>query len=108
MGLRGRMFLLVALLFAILLAIRLKYRNLPHGILTGMFFILYAGFRIGAEFFREIDAGQAPIMGMNPGQFYSLFMVAIGVAFVGYGLRNCRAWSPALPRTTRQRVRPGR
>ena len=73
-------------LFLILLCVRLRFKNLPHGILTGLFFVLYAFFRIAAEVFRERDVGQDPILGMNPGQFYSLFMIAVGIAFIGTAL----------------------
>ena len=54
-------------LFVILLCVRLRFKNLPHGILTGLFFVLYAFFRIAAEIFRERDADQDPILGMKPG-----------------------------------------
>ncbi len=79
-------------LFLILLVLRLRFQNLPHGMLTGLFFILYAFFRITAEIFRERDVGQDPILGMNPGQFYSLFMVAVGIAFISaaFALRRRR------------------
>lgn len=72
------------LLFAILLFIRLKWRNLYHGILTGLFFILYAIGRIVVENFREPDAER--IMGLTRGQFYSTFMIAVGIAFIVYGM----------------------
>jgi len=80
-----------ASLFAILLLVRLRWKNLPHGILTGLFFLLYAVFRIIGELFRERDVGQDPILGMNPGQFYSLFMIAIGLAFIAAALIRRRA-----------------
>lgn len=70
-----------ALLFAILLAVRLRFRNLRHGVLTGLFFVLYAVFRVAAEMFRQRDATEDPILHLNPGQFYSLFMILIGIAF---------------------------
>ncbi len=70
-------------LFLILLAIRLKWKNLYHGVLTGLFFILYAAGRILVEQYREPDAGL--IMGITRGQFYSTFMFAIGAAFLVYG-----------------------
>ncbi|MEM8954223.1 MAG: prolipoprotein diacylglyceryl transferase [Verrucomicrobiota bacterium] len=75
-------FLEGALLFAFIMFIRLKYKNLRYGIIAGTFFILYALARIGVEFFREIDKGQSPILGLNPGQFYSFFMIALGIAFL--------------------------
>ncbi len=72
------------LLFLVLLAIRLKWRNLYHGIISGLFFILYAAGRIFCEAFREPDASE--IAGMTRGQFYSLFMFLIGAAFIAWGL----------------------
>lgn len=71
------------LLFVILLAVRLKWKNLYHGVLTGLFFILYAVGRIFVEQYREPDA--TLIMGITRGQFYSTFMIVIGVAFLIYG-----------------------
>ena len=69
------------LLFAILFAVREKYPRAPHGLLTGLFFICYAAFRIFGENFREPDR----YIGLfTEGQYYSLFMVAIGIAFLFY------------------------
>lgn len=70
-------------LFAILFFTRIKFPKLPHGILTGMFFVLYAVFRIIVEGFREPDS--AMIGAMTKGQFYSTFMIVMGVAFIVYG-----------------------
>jgi phosphatidylglycerol---prolipoprotein diacylglyceryl transferase len=67
-------------LFALLLAVRLRFRKLADGVLTGLFFIGYAVFRIAAEQFREPDS--TLIGPLSKGQFYSLFMIAIGVAFL--------------------------
>lgn len=71
------------LLFLILLAIRLKWKNLYHGVITGIFFILYAIGRILVENYREPDAGL--IAGMTRGQFYSTFMIVIGIGFLVFG-----------------------
>lgn len=76
------------LLFAIMLAIRLRWKNLYHGVLTGLFFILYACGRIAVENFREPDSGY--IGSLTKGQFYSTFMIAIGVAFLIYGFTRKR------------------
>ncbi len=73
------------LLTIILLAIRLKFPRLPHGILTGLFFILYAIARISLEFVRQPDSGSSMIMGLTKGQFFSTFMVVTGIAFIIYG-----------------------
>jgi len=70
------------LLFVLLLAARLRWRQLRHGVLTGLFFILYAIGRISVETLREPDAGT--ILGMTRGQFYSLFMLLAGVGFLAW------------------------
>lgn len=72
------------LLFLILLVVKLTWKNMGHGILTGLFFILYAVFRIFCELYREPDASF--IMGVTRGQFYSIFMIGIGMAFIAWGL----------------------
>jgi len=75
-----------AFLFAALYFVRTRSRNLPHGLLTSLFFLLYAGVRILGETFREPDSGANPIMGMTHGQFYSTFMIAVGLAFLVFAL----------------------
>ena len=66
-------------LFAILWLVRTRTRQ-PNGVLTGLFFIFYAIFRIAIEYFREPDA---ELIGhFTRGQFFSFFLIAIGVAFV--------------------------
>lgn len=71
-----------------LLAVRLRWKNLYHGILTGIFFLVYALGRITVENYREPDA--AHILGMTRGQFYSLFMILVGIAFLVYAVRHKR------------------
>jgi phosphatidylglycerol---prolipoprotein diacylglyceryl transferase len=66
-------------LFAILWFARTRMR-LPNGVLTGLFFICYAIFRIIIENFREPDA--TLIAGFTRGQFFSFFLIVIGIAFV--------------------------
>jgi phosphatidylglycerol:prolipoprotein diacylglycerol transferase len=66
-------------LFAILWFVRTRMRQ-PNGILIGLFFICYAIFRIVIEHFREPDA--MLIAGFTRGQFFSFFLIAIGIAFV--------------------------
>ena len=66
-------------LFAILWFVRTRMRQ-PNGVLTGLFFIFYAIFRIIVENFREPDASL--IAGFTRGQFFSFFLIAIGLAFV--------------------------
>jgi phosphatidylglycerol:prolipoprotein diacylglycerol transferase len=48
------------------------------GRLAGEFMILYAAVRIAGEVFREPDASL--ILGLSRGTFYSLFMIAFGLA----------------------------
>ncbi|MEM1442615.1 MAG: prolipoprotein diacylglyceryl transferase [Verrucomicrobiota bacterium] len=74
--------------FVILLLIRLKWKNLYHGVLTGIFFLVYSVGRIAVENFREPDAGH--IMGLTRGQFYSTFMFVIGIGFLVFALRKKR------------------
>lgn len=57
-----------------------KGKTLPKGQLAGEFFIGYAIARIICEGFREADAPL--ILGLNPGQFYSIFLILAGVAFI--------------------------
>lgn len=68
-------------LFAILWFVRVRYPNAPAGVLTGLFFIFYAVFRIFAEQFREPDAELVANL-MTKGQFLSLFMIVAGVIFL--------------------------
>lgn len=69
-------------LFAILWWVRTRFPQAPVGVLTGLFFVFYAGFRIFAEQFREPDA-ELVLGGMlTSGQFLSLFMIVAGVAFL--------------------------
>jgi phosphatidylglycerol:prolipoprotein diacylglycerol transferase len=66
-------------LFAILWFVRTRMRQ-PNGVLTGLFFICYAIFRIIVENFREPDA---PLIGaLTRGQFLSFFLIAIGIGFI--------------------------
>ena len=69
-------------LFAILWFVRTRMRQ-PNGVLTGLFFICYAIFRIVVETFREPDA--ALIAGFTRGQFFSFFLIAIGIGFIVAG-----------------------
>src|SRR5678815_5219325 len=77
------------LLFTILWLVRTRTRA-PDGVLTGLFFVCYAVFRIVVECFREPDASL--IAGFTRGQFFSFFLIAIGLAFIIVGkIRNRRA-----------------
>jgi phosphatidylglycerol:prolipoprotein diacylglycerol transferase len=78
-----------AALFGILMWVRLRWPRLPHGVITGLFFALYAVFRIFVEQFREPDS---PLVGpLTKGQFLSLFMLVVGAAFLVHGARDGRA-----------------
>ena len=89
------------LLFAILITIRLVFRKLPDGLLTSLFFLLYAGFRIFGEVYGEPDRNADGslrnefAMNLSAGQFYSLFMVAVGIGFLGYACTRGRAAAAA-------------
>ena len=75
-----------ALLFAILWWVRTRYKNAPNGLLTGLFFALYAGFRIFGEQFREPDA--ALVGSLTRGQFFSLFMFVFAALFLLHAWRG--------------------
>jgi len=78
-------------LFTILWLVRTRTRQ-PDGVLTGLFFLCYAIFRIVAECFREADASL--ILGFTRGQFFSFFLIAIGLAFIIAGKIRDRHAAP--------------
>jgi phosphatidylglycerol:prolipoprotein diacylglycerol transferase len=71
-------------LFATLWILRTKFR-VPRGVLTGLFFVLYAVLRIVGEQFRQPEDFN---FGMPRGVFLSLFLILIGAAFIATGLRR--------------------
>ena len=75
-------------LFAILFFMRVKFPKLSKGVITGLFFLLYAVFRIIAEGYREPDS--AMIGALTKGQFYSIFMIVAGLAFLGFAIWSQR------------------
>jgi phosphatidylglycerol:prolipoprotein diacylglycerol transferase len=77
-------------LFAILWFMRTRTRQ-PNGVLIGVFFMSYAVFRIILEYFREPDA--TLIYGFTRGQFFSFFLIAIGLGFIMVGKMR-----PAYPK----------
>jgi phosphatidylglycerol:prolipoprotein diacylglycerol transferase len=79
-----------AVLFALLLWVRLRWPRLAHGVITGLFFILYAVFRIAVEQFREPDSALVLGGAMTKGQFLSLFMIAVGAGFLLHARRQAR------------------
>jgi phosphatidylglycerol:prolipoprotein diacylglycerol transferase len=78
----------------ILLWLRVRYPRLPKGMLTALFFLLYAGARISLENVRQPDDGANPILGMTKGQFLSLFLVLVGLAFLAHALLRGRRPEP--------------
>ncbi len=74
------------LLFTILYGVRVKFPKAPDGLLTGLFFALYAVFRIVGEQFREPDA--AMIGFLTKGQFLSFFMFLFAAAFLAHAWRG--------------------
>lgn len=79
-----------ALLFAILWWVRTRFPKAPDGLLTGLFFSLYAIFRIIGEQFREPDAAMVGML--TKGQFFSLFMFLFSAAFL---IHAWRGWKRA-------------
>jgi phosphatidylglycerol:prolipoprotein diacylglycerol transferase len=79
-----------AVLFVILWFVRTRGR-VPNGFITGLFLIIYSVFRVIVENFREPDA---PLIGMfTRGQFFSFFLIAIGIGFIVVAKRR-----PTYPR----------
>lgn len=74
------------LLFTILYIVRVKFPKAPDGLLTALFFSLYAIFRIFGEHFREPDA--AMVGPFTKGQFFSFFMFAFAAAFFFHAWRG--------------------
>jgi phosphatidylglycerol:prolipoprotein diacylglycerol transferase len=70
----------------VLYALRVSFPKLWHGVISGVFFILYAIFRIGVENVREPDSDS--VLGVTKGQFYSFFMIAIGIGFLIYAWKS--------------------
>jgi phosphatidylglycerol:prolipoprotein diacylglycerol transferase len=79
-----------AFLFALLWLLRTRVR-MPNGVLTGLFFLVYAIVRIFGEIFRVPDA---PLTGpFTRGQFLSLFLVVCGVATILWSMKH-PSWPP--------------
>lgn len=81
------------ILFLILWFVRIRTRQ-PNGVITGLFLGVYAIGRILVEYFREPDASMIGIF--TRGQFYSFFMIVVGIAFIVYAKLH-----PAYPRKLR-------
>ncbi len=79
-------FLEGVVLFAILYTLRTRFR-MPRGVLTGLFFILYAALRILGEIYRVPDPAWK--MGsLSAGQTLSLYFFGVGIAFLIAGIRS--------------------
>lgn len=75
-----------ALLFAILWWVSTRFPKAPDGLLTALFFLFYAVFRIFGEQFREPDAAMVGMM--TKGQFFSLFMLLFAAGFFFHAWRG--------------------
>jgi phosphatidylglycerol---prolipoprotein diacylglyceryl transferase len=73
-------------LFSVLWFLRTKVR-VPRGVITGVFFILYATLRIVGETFRVPDPAWS-WMGLSAGQALSLGFYVLGACFVFWGFRT--------------------
>jgi phosphatidylglycerol:prolipoprotein diacylglycerol transferase len=71
-------------LFLLLFLLRTRCPRLPNGLLTGLFFLIYAVIRIILEAYRQPDSGAESILGMTKGQFFSTFMIVTGLAFLSF------------------------
>ncbi|MGJ8696543.1 MAG: prolipoprotein diacylglyceryl transferase [Verrucomicrobiaceae bacterium] len=76
------------LIFVVLYGIRVAFPRLAHGVITGLFFVIYGAFRILVENVREPDSEM--IGALTKGQFYSVFMLLIGAGFLIWGWRQGR------------------
>lgn len=83
-------FLEGTLLFALMWFLRMRYPKAPHGMICGVFFILYGILRTFVEQYREPDSELVSVVvgELTKGQFYSLFMVLAGIAFLWNAKRN--------------------
>lgn len=70
-------------LFSVLWFLRIKTRQ-SRGFITGAFFIVYAFVRIFCEMYRQPDDGVDLTGPFTRGQFLSLFLILIGLAFIIY------------------------
>lgn len=77
-----------ALIFVVLLVLRLVWKKAPAGIFSALFAFLYAAARITCECFKEPDAGVW--FGVTQGQWLSLLIVVLGFGFLAVAWRNYR------------------
>lgn len=76
------------IIFVVLIAIRLGWKNAPAGIFSALFCFMYAAARISTECFREPDADTWH--GITRGQYLSFAVVALGVAFLVPAIRRMK------------------
>lgn len=76
------------IIFIILIAVRLGWKNVPAGIFCSLFCFLYAAARITCECFKQPDA--AVWHGITQGQLLSLGVVALGVIFLFPTFKNLK------------------
>jgi phosphatidylglycerol:prolipoprotein diacylglycerol transferase len=70
----------------ILWGVRVRFPKAPEGLITGLFFALYAIFRILGEQFREPDAAMVGLL--TKGQFFSFFMFLFAAAFFAHAWKQ--------------------
>jgi phosphatidylglycerol---prolipoprotein diacylglyceryl transferase len=76
------------ILFCLLYFIRVRFPQLRSGVITGIFFLLYALIRIALEEYREPDSGSELIFGLTKGQLYSTGFIVGGIAFILWGSKK--------------------
>lgn len=77
------------LLFAVLIIVRLRWKNAPAGLFAGLFGVLYAIARVVCECFKEPD--DTVWMGVTKGQWLSFAIFAVGVAFLVHAFRQYKS-----------------
>jgi phosphatidylglycerol:prolipoprotein diacylglycerol transferase len=76
-------------LFGIMVVLGLKLPPRPRGELFGWFLLLYGGFRLAGEFFREPDAQLGFLLGgATMGQLLSLPLVLVGGAVIWWARKR--------------------
>ena len=74
------------LIFAVLLIVRLKWKNAPAGLFAGLFGVIYAIARIVCECFKEPD--DAVWAGVTKGQALSLLIFVGGCLYLYHALKQ--------------------
>ena len=76
------------IIFIVLMAVRLGWKNAPAGIFCSLFCFLYATARITCECFKEPDANVW--YGITQGQVLSFGVVALGIIFLIPTIKNIK------------------